>query len=106
MHLNTAVRLLDMNTHGKLIEKLDINARTRYRIMLGIKQSRDYVKNQSLYQLAGQITISETTSECKLKFTGHCIRMPLVEHIVKISAILIFINKARFKFQKNKMNFY
>jgi hypothetical protein len=30
------------------------------------------VKNQSLYQITGQVTIRER----QLKFTGHCIRMP------------------------------
>ena len=31
------------------IEKLDIYARTWYRIILSIKQSRDHVKNQNMY---------------------------------------------------------
>ena len=57
-------------------EKLDIYARTCYRIMLGIKQSRDHVTNQSLYQLTGQVPLRETIRERQLKFTGHCIRMP------------------------------
>ena len=38
-----------------LIYKLDIFARTCYRIMLGIKQSKDHVTNKNLYQLTGQI---------------------------------------------------
>ena len=40
--------------------------------MLGIKQSRDHVTKQSMYQLTGQ----EPIRERQLKFTGHCIRMP------------------------------
>ena len=59
----------------ELIEKPDIYARTRYRIMLGIRQYRDHVTNQSLYQLTGQVPLRETIHKRKLKFTGHCIRM-------------------------------
>ena len=59
-----------------LIEKLDSYARTCYSIILGIKQSRDQVTNQSLYQPTGKIPLSETIRQRKLKFTGHCIRMP------------------------------
>ena len=58
-----------------LIEKLDIYASACFRIMLGIEQSRDQVTNQSLYQLTGQVPLSER----HLKFTGHCIRMPTDE---------------------------
>ena len=55
-----------------LIEKLDIDARTCYRIMLGIKQCRDYVTNQILYQLTEKVPFRE-------KFTGCCLRMPTDE---------------------------
>ena len=44
-----------------LIEKRDIFMRICYRIILGIKHSRDIVTNESLYHL---------------KFTGNCIHMP------------------------------
>ena len=71
MHLNIAVRLRDLDTHG-LIERLDNYARTCYHIMLGIKQSRDHVINQSLYQLTCQVLLRAR----QLKFTGHCISMP------------------------------
>ena len=58
-----------------LIDKLDIFARTCYRIILGIKQSRDHVTNQSLYHLTDQAPLRETIRERQLKFTGHLIRM-------------------------------
>ena len=54
MHLNIDVRLRDLILTETLIMKLDIYARTYYRIMLGIKQSRDHVTNQNLNQLTGQ----------------------------------------------------
>ena len=43
--------------------------------MLGIKQSRDHLTNQSLYQVPRR----ETIHERQLKFTGHYIRMPTDE---------------------------
>ena len=55
-----------------LIEKLDTYATTCYRIILGIKQSRDHMTNQSLYQLTGQVSLRETIRERQPKFTGHC----------------------------------
>ena len=58
-----------------LIKKPEIFTRTGYRIMICIKQSRDHVKNNSLYQLIGQITHSVTIREHQLKFTGHFICM-------------------------------
>ena len=72
MHLNIAVRLRDLDTHG------NIKRETRHLCenMLGIKQSRDHVTNQSLYQLTGQVPLRETIRERQLKFIGHCIRMP------------------------------
>ena len=62
-------------------EKLDIFARTCYRIMLGIKQSRDHVTNDRLYQRVNQVPICEMIRERQLKFTGQCIRMPTDEPI-------------------------
>ena len=44
--------------------------------MLGIKQYRYHVTNQSLYQLTGQVPLRETIRERQLKFTGHCNRIP------------------------------
>ena len=58
-----------------LMDKLDIFRRTCYRIMLGIKQSRDHVTNESLYHPTSQVPVGER----KLKFTGHFIRMPTNE---------------------------
>ena len=46
-----------------LTEKLDIFARTRYRIMLGIKQSRGHVTNERLYQRVNQVPIHEMIRE-------------------------------------------
>ena len=49
-----------------LIEKLDIYAKTCYRIMQGIK-SKDYETNQSIYLLTGQVNIRESIRERQLK---------------------------------------
>ena len=64
-----------------LIEKLDIYARTCYRFMLSIKQSRGHVTNQNLYQLTGQVPLGETIRERQLKFIGNCIHMPTDEPV-------------------------
>ena len=80
MHLNIAVRLRDLDTQETSHEKLDIYARTCYRITLGIKQSRDQVTNQSMYQLTVQVPLRETIGERQLKFTFHYILMPKDEH--------------------------
>ena len=55
-----------------LIEKLDIFAKTCYRIIQAIKQSREHATNDSLYHLIGQAPLNER----QLEFTCHCIRMP------------------------------
>ena len=60
---------------GTLIDKLDIFARTCYRIILGIKQSRDHVANESQCHLIGQVPRSKALRERQLKFADHCIRM-------------------------------
>ena len=62
----------------KLIEKLDIYARSCYRIMIGIKRPRDHETNQSLYQLTSQVPLRELTRERHLKFIGHCIGNPSI----------------------------
>ena len=62
-------------------EKLDMFARTCYRIMLGINQSRDHVTNERLNQGVNQVPISEMILERQLKFTGHCILMPTDEPV-------------------------
>ena len=49
-----------------LIEKLEIVARICYRIMLGIKQSRDHVTNESLIHPTGQALLRER----QLQFTA------------------------------------
>ena len=43
-----------------------------HRIMLGIKQPRDYMTNESQYHLSGQALLRQR----QLKFTGHCSRIP------------------------------
>ena len=43
--------------------------------MLSIKQSREHVPNQNMYQLTGQVPLRKTIRERQLKFTSHCIRM-------------------------------
>ena len=45
-------------------------------IVLGIKESRDHLTNESLYYPTGQAPLRETILEHQLKFTGLCIRMP------------------------------
>ena len=51
--------------------------------MLGIKQSRDHVTNQSMYQPTGQVPIRER----QIKFTGHCILMPTDEGEIRKMAV-------------------
>ena len=70
------------------IDKLCIFARTWYRIMLGIKQSRDHVINESLYHLIAQALLHYR----QLKFTGHCILMPTNE---PTSHFVIYESKIR-----------
>ena len=70
--------------HGYLrrhLPKLDIFTRTCYRIMMGIKQSRDHVTNERLYQRVNQVQIREMIRVRKLRFTSDCILMPTDESI-------------------------
>ena len=48
---------------NKTLFFLEIYARTCYCIMLGIKQSRDHVTNQSMYQFIGQVPLRKTIRE-------------------------------------------
>ena len=41
----------------------------------GIKQSRDHVTNERLYQRVNQVPIREIIRERQLKFTDHCKRL-------------------------------
>ncbi len=60
--------------------KLDVFARTCYRIMLGIRQSEVHMTNEQLYAEAdNQRPITETIRMRQLQFTGHCLRMPIDE---------------------------
>jgi hypothetical protein len=63
----------------KQANKLDIFARTCYRIILGIKQSETHMTNEQLYKEANAKPISLTIRDRQLQFTGHCLRMPADE---------------------------
>jgi hypothetical protein len=63
-----------------LSKKLDVFARTCYRIMFNIKQAEEHVSKQQLYRRTGQRPIREIVRERQLKFTGHCIRMNKEEY--------------------------
>ena len=58
-----------------LSKKLDVFARTCYRIMLRINQSEAHMKNEELYRKCAQRPIRELVRERQLKFVGHCLRM-------------------------------
>ena len=60
--------------------------------MLGIKQSRDHVTNERLYQRVNQVPIREMIRERQLKFTDHCIRMPTDE---PINRFVLYESKVR-----------
>ena len=60
--------------------------------MVGIKQSRDHVTNETLYQRVNQLPIREMIREWQLKFTGHCIRMPTDE---PINRFVLYESKVR-----------
>ena len=63
-----------------LADKLDKFARTCYRIMLGIRLTKDnHMTNDELYKRVEQTTIRETIRARQLKFTGHCLRMATEE---------------------------
>jgi hypothetical protein len=64
----------------ELTNKLDVFARTCYRIMLGIKQKTDRLTNVELYKRVGhQRPVHEIVRERQLRFTGHCLRLPAEE---------------------------
>ena len=63
----------------KQTNKLDVFARTCYRIMLGIRQSEAHMKNDELYKITKQRPIKSLIRERQLKFIGHCLRMPSEE---------------------------
>jgi hypothetical protein len=64
----------------KSTNKLDVFARTCYRIMLGINQKKDRLTNVELYKRAGnQRPVHEIIRERQLKFTGHCLRLQTEE---------------------------
>ena len=64
----------------KSTSKLDVFARTCYRIMLGINQKKDRLTNVELYKRAGnQKPVHEIIRERQLKFTGHCLRLQTEE---------------------------
>jgi hypothetical protein len=55
--------------------KLDVFARTCYRIMLGIRQSESHMTNEQLYKEANAVPITSTIRARQLQFVGHCLRM-------------------------------
>jgi hypothetical protein len=57
-------------------KKLDVYARTCYRIILGIAQSESHTTNEQLYARARARPISTIIRERQLSFIGHCLRMP------------------------------
>ena len=63
-----------------LLKKLDVYARTCYRIMLGIRQSDVHMRNEELYKKCAQRPIRELVRERQLKFIGHCLRMDKEEY--------------------------
>ena len=58
------------------VNKLNVYARTCYRIMLGISQSEAHMTNSRLYKLTGERPITAVIRERQLQFIGHCLRMP------------------------------
>ena len=78
-----------------LVDKLDIFTRACYRIILGIKQSRNHVANESLHHL-DQALISKNISERQLKFTGDCIRLPTRDPSYRF---IIYESKIRWSFR-------
>jgi hypothetical protein len=64
----------------QLEKKLDVYARTCYRIILNIKQSEAHLTNKELYIRADNARpISAIIRERQLSFIGHCLRMPKVD---------------------------
>ena len=61
------------SSQSPLKKKLDIFARTCYRIISGIKQA--HTKNDQLYKKVLQRPIRDQIRVRKLKFTGHILRM-------------------------------
>ena len=58
-----------------LKKKLDVFARTCYRIILEVRQAEDHMTNADLYKKVSQRPIRDIVRERQLKFTGHCLRM-------------------------------
>ena len=56
-------------------KKLDVFARTCYRLILNIDQSEDHISNDQLYKLVDQPAISDTIRKRQLQYVGHCLRM-------------------------------
>ena len=52
--------------------KLDVLARTCYRMILGIRQSEAHVTNNELYKLVNTRPINAIIRESQLQFIGHC----------------------------------
>jgi hypothetical protein len=61
--------------NASFTNKLDVFARTCYRLILNIDQSEDHTRNDQLYKLVDQPPISDTVRKRQLQFVGHCLRM-------------------------------
>lgn len=58
-----------------LAKKLDVFARTCYRIILGIRQAEAHMTNHELYKRTRQQPVRDMIRKRQLKFVGHCLRM-------------------------------
>ena len=56
--------------------------------MQGIKQSRDHVTNERLYQRVNLKPFREMIRERQLKLTDHCIRMPINRFVLYESKVI------------------
>ena len=59
----------------ELKKRLDVFARTCYRIILKIRQADERITNEELLKRVGQVEINETIRIRQLQFIGHCLRM-------------------------------
>ena len=75
-------------------KKLDVFARTCYRLILNIDQSEDHTRNDQLYKLVDQPPISDTVRKRQLQFVGHCLRMDPEE---PANIYALYISKIKIK---------
>ena len=63
-----------------LAKKLDVFARTCYRIILNVRQAETHITNQELYKQTKQLPVRKLVRKRQLQFTGHCLRMNKEEY--------------------------